>query len=70
MPIYKSYADPLVINMVNYMNNIEHGFTFGCYEDTPDINFDNRFMKRLGALLIRRNPKNFLGEQSQDKGLN
>ena len=70
MPIYKSYADPIVINMINYMNNIEYGFTFGFYEDTPRINFDNRFMKRLGGILIRRNPKNFLGEQSLDKELN
>ena len=64
MPIYKSYTDPFILNCVHYMHDIEHGFTFGCWEDTPRINFNNTFLKQLGAILIRRNPKNFLSESS------
>ncbi len=37
MPIYKSYADPVIMHYINYLEDIELGFTFGNYEDSPKI---------------------------------
>jgi len=70
MPIYKSYADAFILHCVNYMNDIEHGFTFSNYEDTPRLNFNGPLIRSVGAILIRRNPKNFLSEHTEDKRLN
>lgn len=39
---------------------MELGFTFGNYEDSPKIGFVDRLLKRIGAILIRRNPRNSL----------
>lgn len=39
VPIYKSYADPLILHYINYYNDLELGFTFGNYEDSPKIGF-------------------------------
>lgn len=39
MPIYRSYVDGLVLHYINYLFDIEPGFTFGCYEDTPQLLF-------------------------------
>lgn len=34
-PVYKSYADPLILHFINYLKDFELGFTFGNYEDSP-----------------------------------
>ena len=44
VPIYKSYADVLILHYIHFKNDIEHGFTFGNYEDSPKI-------KSIDALL-------------------
>jgi len=56
MPIYKSYSDPLVMHYINYFSDLELGFTFGNYEDSPKIGFVDRLLKRIGTILIRRDP--------------
>jgi glycerol-3-phosphate O-acyltransferase len=60
MPIYKSYGDPLILHYLNFWADIELGFTFGNFEDSPKVGFVDRLLKRIGTILIRRNPKNSL----------
>lgn len=55
--MYKSYADPLILHYITYHNNLELGFTFGNYEDSPKIGFVENLLKKLGTVLIRRDPK-------------
>jgi len=38
LPLYKSYADPLVLYLISYLNNVQLGFTVGSFEDCPKIN--------------------------------
>ena len=54
MPTFKSFADPLVLHYVNFFYNLELGFTFGNYEDTPKIHFVDAMIRRLGYFLIKR----------------
>ena len=35
MPVYRSFADLFVLHYINYISDIEFGFTFGYYRDTP-----------------------------------
>lgn len=35
MPQYKSYGDPLLLHFANYKHDLEMGFSFGNYEDSP-----------------------------------
>lgn len=60
MPIYKSYSDPLIMHYIQYHQDLELGFTFGNYEDSPKIGFVDRLLKRIGTILIKRDPKNSL----------
>lgn len=66
MPIYKSYSDPLIMHYIQYWQNMELGFTFGNYEDSPKIGFVDRLLKRIGTILIRRNPRNSLSNVKHD----
>jgi len=54
LPIYKSYGDLLIMHYLNYFSDLELGFTFGNYEDSPKIGFVDRLLKRIGTVLIRR----------------
>ena len=54
LPMFKSFADPLVLHYMNFFYNIEMGFTFGNYEDTPKIQFVEALMRRIGVFLINR----------------
>lgn len=54
MPCFKSLADPLALHYVNFYYDMELGFTFGNYEDTPKIHFVDKLVKRLGHFLVRR----------------
>lgn len=60
MPIYKSYSDPLIMHYIQYHQDLELGFTFGNYEDSPKIGFVDKLLKRIGTILIKRYPKNSL----------
>lgn len=54
MPLYKSYADPIVMHQVNFNSDMELGFTFGHYEDTPKVILVEKILKSSGHLLIKR----------------
>lgn len=54
LPMFKSFADPLVMNYINYFFNMELGFSFGNYEDSPKIHFVEALFKRIGHFLIKR----------------
>lgn len=56
-PVYKSYADPLILHYIHFLKDIELGFTFGNYEDSPKIPFVDNILKKIGTILIRRDPK-------------
>ena len=50
MPIYKSYTDLFLLSFIQFHQNMELGFTFGNYEDTPKWDWSNRLIKRLGLI--------------------
>lgn len=35
MPVSKSYADTFALHYINYISDMEFGFTFGYYQDSP-----------------------------------
>ena len=55
MPVFKSYADPFALHYINYISDMEFGFTFGYYEDTPKVKLVERVLSRLGYFLLRKN---------------
>lgn len=67
MPIYKSYGDPLVMHYISYFFDLELGFTFGNYEDSPKIGFVDRLLKRIGTILIRRDPQTSLSSATTNR---
>ena len=52
--MFKSFTDILIMHFVNYQADLQLGFTFGNYEDSPKIAFVERLLKRIGCLLIKR----------------
>ena len=60
LPIYKSYADALIMHFLFYLYDIEPSFIFGNYEEIPKIEFILNISKQVGVLLIRRFPQNHL----------
>ena len=54
MPLMKSYADTLIMFYLNYISDIEMGFTFGAYEDNPKAPIVDAFLRRIGHILIKR----------------
>ena len=56
IPVYKSYLDPIIMHYIHHLQDIELGFTFGNYEDSPKIRFVDGFLKTTGTFLIRRDP--------------
>jgi hypothetical protein len=45
MPVFKSYSDPLILHYLHYYFDMELGFTFGNYEDSPKIPWIDRLPK-------------------------
>jgi len=58
VPTYKSYADPLILHFINFNQDVEPGFTFGNFEDSPKIHFIDMLLRRIGCLLIKRREQN------------
>lgn len=56
--MFKSYADPLVLLYINYFLNMELGFSFGNYEDSPKVHFVDGLLRRMGHFLIKRHTSN------------
>lgn len=54
MPLYKSYADFFILTMVHYLQGIQQGFTFGCYEDTPRIKIFDSWLRSAGYVFSKR----------------
>ena len=36
LPLFQSYADPLILHYIHHHQDIELGFTFGGYQDSPE----------------------------------
>ena len=54
---------------MHYLNcyyDLELGFTFGNYEDSPKIGFVDRLLKRIGTILIKRDPQTSLSKKTSD----
>lgn len=47
VPIYKSFADPFILNFVSHHFKFDIPFQFGNYEDMPN---NKSFFKKLGKL--------------------
>ena len=69
LPIYKSYADVLILHYIQHFYDMELGFTFGNYEDSPKIGFVDRLLKRIGTVLIKRNPQQSLSNQRKSNSI-
>lgn len=54
LPMFKSFSDILIMHFLNYHNDLELGFTFGNYEDSPKNAFVERLLKRIGCFTIKR----------------
>jgi len=54
LPLYKSYADPLVLFLIQYLNNMQLGFTVGSLEDCPKINSVKNLLHKMGHLHMKR----------------
>ena len=52
IPTYKSSADPFILYFIQYMYDLQLGFTFGNDNDTPKA--IEGVLKRMGHLLINR----------------
>jgi hypothetical protein len=55
MPVFKSYADPFALHYINYISDLEFGFTFAYYNDTPKVKLVEMLLSRLGYFLLRKN---------------
>lgn len=51
LPLFKSYADALIMHYLQYLNELELGFTFGNYEDTPNSYVIERILRNVGYIL-------------------
>ena len=54
VPMSKSFADPLILYYLNYFCNLELGYSFGSYEDGPQMQSMKRLYNRIGHFLIKR----------------
>ena len=57
LPIYKSYADAMIMHFISYLKDIEPSFIFGNYEEIPKVDFILKLSKGVGVCLIRRFPQ-------------
>jgi hypothetical protein len=55
MPMFKSYSDIFILHYVNYISDIEMGFNFGYYNDSPKIKMIERLSKRIGYFMMKPN---------------
>ena len=45
LPVFKSFADPILMHYISYISDLELGFSFGIHEDSPKINFIDKLLK-------------------------
>ena len=48
MPMFKSYSDLFILHFCNYISDIEMGFSFGYYNDSPKVKMIERLARRVG----------------------
>jgi len=54
LPLFKTYGDPILMHYINYISELELGFSFGIQEDSPKINFVDQLLRKVGCFLIQR----------------
>ena len=62
MPVYKSFADLLVLLYTLAAHDIEIPFSVGNYEDTPRVKFIDTFLKGVGYIFAKRSRNQSLQE--------
>jgi hypothetical protein len=55
MPMFKSFSDLFVLHYANYISDIEMGFSFGYYNDSPKIKMIERLARRVGFFQLKSN---------------
>ena len=55
LPLFKSFGDPILMHYINYIADMELGYSFGVQEDSPKINFIDQLLRKVGCFLIQRN---------------
>ena len=54
IPIYKSFSDPIILQWIQYLFDMEIGFTVGNFEDSPKIKIIDSMLTKMGILLMKR----------------
>ena len=54
VPVSKSYLDPMIMFYIHFLYDLELGFTFGNYEDSPKISLVSTLLRRIGTLMVRK----------------
>ena len=52
VPMYKSFADALVLFYINYFYDLDMGFLFGMREDIPTLRWVDRLSRRIGLIIM------------------
>lgn len=55
MPMFKSYSDLFVLHYVNYISDLEFGFSFGYYNDSPKVKIIETLARKIGYFMLRSN---------------
>lgn len=55
MPMFKSYSDIFVLHFANYVSDIEMGFSFGYYNDSPKVRAIETLARRIGYFMLKPN---------------
>ena len=50
VPIFKSYSDIIVLHYINYVADIEFGFSFIVNKDGPQVKFFDTMLRQMGYL--------------------
>lgn len=48
VPLFKSYSDIFVLHYINYVADLEFGFSFIVNKDNPKVTFINKMLSQLG----------------------
>jgi len=55
MPMFKSYSDLFILHYANWISDIEMGFSFGYYNDSPKVKMIERLARRVGYFMLKPN---------------
>ena len=54
MPFHKSFSDAIIFNATNLMQGLPAMYTFGCSEDTPQIQIFDKWLSSMGYIRSNR----------------